>query len=134
MNTATATETKTLTSLTIIVREWFDKTYGNTYHSAKIVANGETVTHLPMTYGRGDLTYLEAASKAVQEAGYANPAWSHTTLSAKTPGFSEYREAGVPVVIDVAQVARRKDLHLWQSAKWCDACNAAHTGRAHSRD
>lgn len=110
MQDTTATETKALTSLTIIVREWFDKTYGNTYHSAKVVANGKTVAVIPMTYGHGDLTYLVEAVAILTADGYELPAFVPSSW-VKGPGFSEFREAGVPVVIDVTDVARKKDLH-----------------------
>lgn len=103
-------DSKVLTSLTIIVREYWDKTYGNTYHSARIVANGETVAVVPMTYGHGDHTYLATGSKAAQDAGYQLPPFTAGKYK-DLPGFQDYREAGVPFVIDVAYVARRKDLH-----------------------
>jgi hypothetical protein len=101
----TATETKTLTSLTIIVREWFDKTYGNTYYSAKIVANGELVHTFGMSYGHGELTVLYRANSVLAEIGFELPGMQ---LDA---GHYDYRTAGVSLVIDTTDVARKKDLH-----------------------
>lgn len=106
----TTTHIKTLDSLTIIVREYWDKTYGNTYHSLHILANGETIAVVPMTYGHGDLTYLFVASKAAQDLGYQLPPFTAGTYK-NLPGFEDYRDGAVPVVIDVTSVARRKDLH-----------------------
>ena len=35
-------------------RRWFQKTYGNTYHSVRIYHNGELLAHNPFQYGYGD--------------------------------------------------------------------------------
>ena len=49
----TQKETK-ITSLFIEGRAWWDKTYGNTYHSVRILANGEIIGQVGMTYGYDD--------------------------------------------------------------------------------
>lgn len=38
-------------SLFIEGRAWFDKTYGNTYHSVKVWANGRALGAVGLTYG-----------------------------------------------------------------------------------
>jgi len=47
-------------SLHIEGRRWFQKTYGNTYHSVRIFKDGQVIAHLPYQYGYGD-GYLQTA-------------------------------------------------------------------------
>lgn len=61
----TQTETK-MNSLFIEARCWFDKTYGNTYHSVRLTANGLPIGQVGLTYGYGDMwkyTALEYLKK-----------------------------------------------------------------------
>lgn len=57
-------------------RRWFQRTYGNTYHSVRIWIGGEMVAHLPYSYGYGDqflqtaLDWLKANGLAPQDAQY----------------------------------------------------------------
>jgi hypothetical protein len=41
-------------SLHIEGRRWFQKTYGNTYHSVRIWIDGKQVCTLPFAYGYGE--------------------------------------------------------------------------------
>jgi len=67
MNTETETETQTnIESLFIEARCWFDKTYGNTYHSVRLTANGLPIGQVGFTYGYGQMwqyTALEYLKK-----------------------------------------------------------------------
>ena len=48
----------------IIVREWFDKTHGNSYFTLRVVDTISREWHvLPMTYGHGLGTYYRAAEE-----------------------------------------------------------------------
>jgi hypothetical protein len=75
MNTETETKTN-LNSVFIEARLWFDKTYGNTYHSVRIEANGLSVGQVPMTYGYGQhyeqtaLDYLKKVGLVSQDLRY----------------------------------------------------------------
>jgi len=63
-------------SLHIEGRRWFQRTYGNTYHSVKIWIDGEQVANLPYQYGYGDsflqtaLDWLKANGKVPANAEY----------------------------------------------------------------
>ncbi len=71
-------ETKTLTSVFIEAKQWLDKTYGNTYYSARISVNGEVVGYLPFQYGYGS-QYEYEATKWLLANGYISeriePLW-----------------------------------------------------------
>jgi hypothetical protein len=41
-------------SLHIEGRRWFQKTYGNTYHSVRIWQDGKQIAYLPYQYGYGE--------------------------------------------------------------------------------
>jgi hypothetical protein len=41
-------------------RRWFDRKWGNTYHSVRIFSDGEIIACLPYQYGYGD-GYLQTA-------------------------------------------------------------------------
>lgn len=56
-------------SITIIGKKWFDKVNGNTYHTAKIMVNGETVGSIPFSYGY-DRMYEQNATVWLKENGY----------------------------------------------------------------
>jgi len=65
----------------VIGKRWFDKTYGNTYHTVKIrdVTTGETIIETPMQYGYGDhyrqTAYFELVKMGlVKEEDYNNHA------------------------------------------------------------
>ena len=45
---------KKIKSITILGRKWWDKQNGNTYNTAQIMVNGETVGKTPFQYGYGD--------------------------------------------------------------------------------
>jgi hypothetical protein len=56
-------------TLHISGRRWFQKTYGNTYHTASIYINGQLVHKTPMEYGYGDM-YLQTAVDWLKEHGH----------------------------------------------------------------
>ena len=62
----TTTETTTLTGLHIEGRRWFQRTYGNTYHSVRIFANGAQLAYLPFQYGYGE-HFLQTALEWLKE-------------------------------------------------------------------
>jgi hypothetical protein len=68
-------------ALTIIGRRWFDRTYGNTYHTAEIIINGETIHKTPMEYGY-ESQYVTTATKWLTDNKYLKlpeytPIWSY---------------------------------------------------------
>jgi hypothetical protein len=38
----------------IIAKRWFDRKYGNTYHSVKVFKNNQLIGEQPFVYGYGD--------------------------------------------------------------------------------
>jgi len=59
-------------SIFVEARQWVDKTYGNSYFSARIQVNGETVGYLPFQYGY-ESAYRYAALKWLIENNYVQP-------------------------------------------------------------
>ncbi len=99
--TETKTETSTnLNSIFIEARLWFDKTYGNTYHSVRLEANGLSVGQVGLTYGYGEhyeqtaLTYLKKIGLVSEGVRY----------------LSELKRNGVIVYI-AASNRKKSELH-----------------------
>lgn len=46
----------------ITVKKWFQRSFGNTYHSVSISKNGEFVDYISFRYGYGD-HYLNTAAE-----------------------------------------------------------------------
>jgi|ERR1051325_1424784 hypothetical protein len=92
--------------ITIIGKRWFQKTYGNTYHSVRILVNGEEVAFNPFTYGYEN-HYLQTAGTMLQEL-YDLP------NSIDTQYFHVYRlqDAGMKLNVQVSDVERKKDLKV----------------------
>lgn len=53
-------------------RRWFQRTYGNTYHTAHVFVDGKHVLTVPNQYGYGD-QYLHNAVEALENAGLVPP-------------------------------------------------------------
>jgi hypothetical protein len=79
-------------------RRWFQRTYGNTYHTTRIYRDGDLVATLGPTYGYGD-HYLQTAAEWLRANGEP-AAEGHTLWMRETLGAS----------YGVSDVSRRKDL------------------------
>ena len=79
-------------------RRWFQKSYGNTYHSVTLYQDGKPVARLGPHYGYGD-HYLQTAVEWLREHGHPNAEYG-TRYLRETLGAS----------YDVADVARERDL------------------------
>ena len=53
---------------TIIARKWFQKTYGNTYHSCEVYKDGKLIERVPFAYGYGE-QYRQTAHEILVNAG-----------------------------------------------------------------
>lgn len=62
---------KTINTLRIYGRRWFQKTYGNTYHAVRVIVNGEEIIS-NVTYGYGD-HYKETARQLLESNGFEVP-------------------------------------------------------------
>ena len=58
-------------NITIIGRRWFQRSYGNTYNTVRILVDGKTVANLPEEYGYGDY-YYQRASEWLNDNGYVS--------------------------------------------------------------
>ena len=56
-------------NLHISARRWFQKTYGNTYHSVNIYIDGQMVHRVPFAYGYGE-QWLQTAIDWLRLNGY----------------------------------------------------------------
>lgn len=86
--------------LEIVGRRWFQKTYGNTYHTARVFINGKLVHKSERQYGYGS-QYVTTAIEWLKDAGH---------LPADFDGFT----AGLRDLFDfqhhAEDVARQRDL------------------------
>ena len=103
--TSTATQ---LTGLHIEGRRWFTRTYGNTYHSVRIYADGKEIAFLPYQYGYGD-QWLQTALDYLREQNLIEPQEYYSNGCGKFGGTQYLRESlnGTYSVIDVE---RKRDL------------------------
>ena len=86
----------------IIARRWFQKLYGNTYHSVEVYLNGELLEREPFTYGYGS-HYTQTALKILQKHGHGqeeNHLWQYGELVKKSGSF----------LVTCNDVSRKKDL------------------------
>lgn len=91
------------TSILILGRRWFDKTYGNTYHTAEIWVDGERVGKTEVAYGYGD-QYITSGVEYLQEHDYL---WSRDLH----PYWRTIREEmGLAFDTPVVDVQRKGDL------------------------
>ena len=93
-------------SITILGRRWFQKTYGNTYHTAEIFVNGQRVHKTEEQYGYGE-QYMQTAQEWLEKFGYIP--------KQKREGYYEplfaYRDRGLfELSYSCADVRREKDL------------------------
>lgn len=86
--------------ITIIGRRWFQKTYGNTYHSVTVQVDGETIGRVDLAYGYGD-QYIQSAHELLQKAGYCGD-WNAF--------FQDRMDHRDKYTITVSDVGRQKDL------------------------
>lgn len=95
-------------SIHIEGRRWFQKTYGNTYHSVRIFEDGKQIAYLPYQYGYGE-GFLQTAWEWLGHNGYPELLEQHENGVWKNYGTRYLREVmgGTYSVIDVH---RKKDL------------------------
>jgi hypothetical protein len=53
----------------VIAKRWFQKSYGNTYHSVKVYVDGELIEYVPFEYGYGD-QWQQTAHEVLMKHGY----------------------------------------------------------------
>lgn len=91
-------------SITVIGRRWFQRTYGNTYHTAEIIVDGVTAHKTPREYGYGD-SYADTAFRWLLENNIVPAAqdrschWQHLR-----------DDLGIAYTYRAVDVERQKDL------------------------
>lgn len=81
-------------------RRWFQKTYGNTYHSVTIHRDGQQIAHKDFEYGYGD-QYLQTALTLLKTAGL---------VPIDAPYGTRYLREALGASWSVTDVARKRDL------------------------
>jgi len=62
--------------ITIEAKRWFQKTYGNTYHSVSVYKDGELIGRVAFRYGYGE-SYLQSAHQILADNGLFD--WERTS-------------------------------------------------------
>lgn len=62
---------KKINTLEVIGARWFQRSYGNTYHTATVIVNGEELKS-GIAYGYGN-AYLQTAADLLHANGYEVP-------------------------------------------------------------
>lgn len=81
-------------TITVTVRQWFDKVNGNSYQSYAVFYNGSKIAVSPFSYG--------FSAGFAQDKAYKLLNMHHELRSSRIQDIK---------VIDVVEVMRRKDLH-----------------------
>ena len=98
--------TKLPGSIFIDIREWRDRTYGNTYYSAKVSVDGQLLFTTGMAYGYGDQAVYECA-KILRTMGYLPETDPATALA------YECRRLGVALYVARRDVLKRELPKAW---------------------
>jgi len=102
------TKKQKIKTIDVIAKEWFDKTYGNSYFSADIIVNygmkDEITIKIPFQYGYED-HYRYVAFKTLQENGLV------PCLPEYVPMWQYYRDNGIIVRYTKHTGCRKKDLY-----------------------
>lgn len=97
-----------MSSLVLVGRRWFNKNFGNTYHSVEIIADGKPVHKVPYAYGYGD-QWEYSARDWLDSNGYL----PGRETKEGTPGEALWRyceRVGIQYTRTVVDVQRKKDL------------------------
>ena len=81
-------------------RRWFQRTYGNTYHSVRIYCDGKEIAYVPFEYGYGDQC-LQTAIDWLKKNNLIPADASYGTRYLREELHSTY---------DIVDVARKRDL------------------------
>lgn len=95
-------------SLVLIGRRWFQRLYGNTYHSVTIHVDGKRVNKIPFSYGYGD-QWEWNAWEWLEANGYAPKREHHANGSAEPP-WVYCERMGIKYMRTVSDVGRKRDL------------------------
>lgn len=77
-------------SIFIDIREWRDRTYGNTYYSAIVTVDGEWQFTTGMTYGYGNQAVHDCWGRLAKMYGFPTDSPMAPTYQARQMGISLY--------------------------------------------
>ena len=95
-------------TITLLGRRWFQKTYGNTYHTVTVLIDGKEVFSSPKEYGY-DRQYEETGMQWVDASGLVEPRKEHTNGSHEA-NWQWAERLGIEFHSEAADVSREKDL------------------------
>ena len=88
-------------SITVQGRRWFQRTYGNTYHTVRVLVDGREVFQSEKQYGYGE-QYLQTACEWLECVGTVPPkSWPLTLFCL---------DNGIAFDYSVTDVGRERDL------------------------
>ena len=92
---------------TAIVCRWFDRTYGNTYHSVRIVRHRDGKTlYCPMQYGYGE-QYRTTTLTAMARAKWIGPKYRTPLPNGGLNVYCYEREHNYPILWNVSDGLKR---------------------------
>jgi hypothetical protein len=89
-------------------RRWFQKSYGNTYHTVKVYIDGGLFYESPKTYGYGE-QYIQTAQDWLNEKGFLADKDSEN-WDGKEPLWRYCERKGIQFTYDFSDVSRERDL------------------------
>jgi hypothetical protein len=96
----------------IDAKRWFDRKYGNTYHSVSVNVDGKHIGRADFAYGYGE-QYLQSAHEILMDAGIFPRTGEHFKSGADKDysGFmDDMRNNREKYHVTCADVSRKKDL------------------------
>lgn len=97
-----------MATITVIGKRWFQRTYGNTYNSARILVDGVQVAYLPESYGYGDF-YMQRAADWLEENGYM-PERENYSFGGAEQLWTYCNRKGLKCEYWAEDVSRKRDL------------------------
>jgi hypothetical protein len=95
-------------SIAVYGKRWFQKTWGNTYHSVDVMVDGKLVHRIDFEYGYGSM-YMQNATTWLEQNGYL-PFLRHYANGGYEPLWQYCRDRGINLMDNVTDVLRKKDL------------------------
>ena len=98
------------TSVSITVRRWFQKTYGNTYFSANALVDGKPVEGIDFEYGYGSHGEYQMMEKLIEDGYVAKPLHGAKTGNAFGIPSLYTQNLGLNYHCETIDVSRKRDL------------------------
>lgn len=99
-------QTKIKTSnIQVIGRRWFDRQWGNTYHSVEVYQDNKLIARIPFEYGYDD-SYKQTAFQVLMEKGF------YSSERYDNGMYKDYHKfiTGDNILFSVTDVSRKRDL------------------------